>query len=243
MPTNSRLLLSCEHGGNRVPRTYAALFVGQRPLLATHRGYDIGALKAARYLRMRLQAPLVAATTTRLLVDLNRSLGHPALFSEFTRGLDPQCRERIIEQHYRPYREAVRAHVEAGVASAGRVIHVSVHSFTPWSKAAARRCQVGLLYDPQRAAEREFSTDWQRALQAARPGLIVRRNYPYRGVSDGLVTSLRTLFDPTRYVGIELEINQALAQAGGPPWQDLLKALVATMPLPGPDRAPSTVGR
>lgn len=233
MPTSSRLLLSCEHGGNRVPPTYAGLFVGQQSLLATHRGYDIGALRAARYLRTRLQAPLVAATTTRLLVDLNRSPGHRQLFSEFTRGLDSERRQEIIERHYRPYRDEVRAHIEAGIAAHGRVIHVSVHSFTPWSKAAARRCQVGLLYDPKRTAETEFCKTWQRALRVVEPALIVRRNYPYRGVSDGLVTSLRKRFDPIQYVGIELEINQALAQAGGKRWTDLLKALVATLPVPG----------
>jgi len=40
-----RLVLTCEHGGNRVPAAYRALFEGAEALLATHAGYDIGALK------------------------------------------------------------------------------------------------------------------------------------------------------------------------------------------------------
>ena len=37
----------------------------------------------------------------------------------------------------------------------------------------------------------------------------VRFNYPYKGTSDGLTTTLRKKFGP-RYVGIEIEINQKL---------------------------------
>jgi hypothetical protein len=35
----------------------------------------------------------------------------------------------------------------------------------------------------------------------------VRFNYPYKGTSDGLTTTLRKKFGP-QYVGIEIEINQ-----------------------------------
>ena len=38
----------------------------------------------------------------------------------------------------------------------------------------------------------------------------VRRNYPYRGAADGLTTALRRLFKPKDYLGLEIEINQAL---------------------------------
>ena len=39
-----RLLLSCEHGGNRVPPEYGELFADAEAVLQTHRGYDIGIL-------------------------------------------------------------------------------------------------------------------------------------------------------------------------------------------------------
>ena len=35
---NPTLLLTCEHGGNRVPEEFRALFAGQETLLAGHRG-------------------------------------------------------------------------------------------------------------------------------------------------------------------------------------------------------------
>ena len=73
---------------------------------------------------------------------------------------------------------------------------------------AAPRADVGLLYDPGHAGERELSLRWQAALRARAPGWAIRRNYPYRGRSDGLTRYLRERFDPTAYTGIELEVNQ-----------------------------------
>ncbi|HQO04445.1 MAG TPA: N-formylglutamate amidohydrolase, partial [Spirochaetota bacterium] len=44
------LLLTCEHGGNIIPEGFRPLFTGDRNVLNSHRGYDIGALEAARLL-------------------------------------------------------------------------------------------------------------------------------------------------------------------------------------------------
>jgi len=68
-------IITCEHGGNRIPASYRQLFRGQRALLDSHRGYDPGALVMATTLAGTFRAPLVASTTSRLLIDLNRSMG------------------------------------------------------------------------------------------------------------------------------------------------------------------------
>ncbi len=80
-------LITCEHGGNRIPTAYRRLFRGQKALLGSHRGYDPGALVMAKALARALNAPLVSSAVSRLLVDLNRSIGHPQLFSAATRGV------------------------------------------------------------------------------------------------------------------------------------------------------------
>lgn len=204
------LLLSCEHGGNRIPRDYRFLFRNCRALLAGHRAYDHGALPCARALARRLRAPLLAATTSRLLVDLNRSPGHPALFSERSRRLPPEERARLLARHYRPHRERIERWIRARAAAGATVVHIAVHSFTPVLGGVARRADLGLLYDPARRGEAALCRRWHAALRGAGDGLVVRRNYPYRGVSDGLTRYLRTRFRAGRYVGIELEINQRL---------------------------------
>jgi predicted N-formylglutamate amidohydrolase len=90
-------------------------------------------------------------------------------------------------------------------------VHVAVHSFTPVLNGAARRVDIGLLYDPARQGETSLCRRWRAALRdASGEKLTVRRNHPYRGVSDGLTRHLRTRFPAARYTGIELEINQKL---------------------------------
>ena len=210
MARGSRLLvLTCEHGGHRVPAPYAALFAGQRRILRGQRGWDPGALPLARRLARRFGAPLHAATVSRLVVDTNRSLHHRRLFSELTAGLAEPQRSALLERFYFPYRDAVEAAVAAGVRRGRPVLHVSVHSFAPSLGGVRRACDVGLLYDPRRRAERVFCARWQARLRARAPGLRVRRNHPYRGNADGLTTHLRRRFGAPAYRGIELEVSQA----------------------------------
>ncbi len=206
------LLLTCEHAGNKVPARYRRLFRGHTDVLKTHRGCDIGALKLAKHLAASLHAPLLYTDVTRLLVEVNRSRGHEQLFSEYTRGLTPTELEQILDAHYDPHRERVELMVDTFIDQGRRVIHIGVHSFTPVLDGKVRNADIGLLFDPARPHEQRFCARWLRALRKAAPELRVRRNYPYRGASDGLTTHLRTQFPPDRYLGIELEVNQALLQ-------------------------------
>jgi predicted N-formylglutamate amidohydrolase len=208
------LLITCEHGGNRIPARYQPLFAGRGALLASHRGYDPGALSMARDLAHHFRAPLVHATVSRLLVDLNRSIGHRGLYSEATRALARAERARILARHYAPYRDEVEALVARAVAAGRRVVHVSSHSFTPVLDGCVRQADIGLLYDPERRGERALCAAWSALLAAEIAPLRVRRNYPYQGRNDGLTLRLRRRFPAAHYVGVELEINQKHVSAG-----------------------------
>lgn len=227
--TIDAFLITCEHGGNRIPTPYRRLFRGWKALLDTHRGYDPGALAMARALAREFKAPLVASTVSRLVVDLNRSIGHRSAFSEATRAAPAQVRAAILDRHYRPYRARVERLVAQSASRGRRVIHVSSHSFTPQLDGHARTADVGLLYDPARRTERVLCAHWKEALAARAPGLRVRRNYPYTGKSDGLTSYLRRRFREARYVGIELEVNQAIVFAGGPRWSALRRTLIDSL--------------
>src|SRR5476649_472700 len=119
------MLITCEHGGNRIPPRYRHLFHGLQRQLRTHRGYDFGALSMARDLAAAFKAPLVASTVTRLLVDLNRSIGHPHLHSAAARHASREALERILADHYLPYRARAGNLVEQAFGRGQRVIHVS----------------------------------------------------------------------------------------------------------------------
>ncbi|MDT8448047.1 MAG: N-formylglutamate amidohydrolase [bacterium] len=203
------LLLSCEHGGNQLPPEYAAdLGPLTRDLLDSHRGWDPGALAVARQLSKALKRPLVFSETSRLLVDLNRSLGHRNLFGPEAKLWPQEKRHALLARYYHPYRQAFEQRVEEALAQ-GPLWHVAVHSFSPIWEGQPRRTQIGLLYDPQRDAEKELALSWQRDLQARFPDWSIRRNAPYRGQADGLTTYLRRRFGPA-YRGFELELRQDL---------------------------------
>ena len=228
-PDMSSFLITCEHGGNRIPALCRSLFRGQRKLLESHRGYDPGALVMARTLAGAFAARLISSTVSRLVIDLNRSIGHPQLWSAATRGAPRELRTTIIERYYGPYREEVARRIRRSTARGRRVVHVSSHSFTPVLNGELRHADVGLLYDPRRPEEAALCARWKAALGAIAPALRVRRNYPYAGKGDGLTSALRLAFASRDYVGIELEINQQIALAGGRQWTALRGALIDSL--------------
>ncbi|MGB2818219.1 MAG: N-formylglutamate amidohydrolase [Burkholderiaceae bacterium] len=235
----NQLVVSCEHGGRDVPGAYAPLFAGREALLDSHRGWDAGAMELARPMADAFGVPLHGATTTRLLIDLNRSIGHRQLFSEVTRALPPERRQEIVDRYYRPHRQAVEAEVARLIASGRRVIHVASHSFTPTLDGVPRHADVAWLYDPSRAGEVTFARAWMRSLAQRAPALRLRRNYPYRGRDDGLTAALRKRYPDPDYVGIELEVNQRFVERRDVTWDRLKSMLVDSLKnvLPGaPDR-------
>jgi predicted N-formylglutamate amidohydrolase len=222
-------LITCEHGGNRIPAPYRQLFRGQQGLLKSHRGYDPGALVMAQDLAAAFDAELVTATTSRLLIDLNRSIGHPRRYSAMTRAAPATVRKKIAERYYEPYWDEVNRFVSQSIARGRRVIHISSHSFTPLLNGKRRRADVGLLYDPARQGELALCAHWKASLTAMAPRLRIRRNYPYAGKNDGLTTELRQRFSAKAYIGIELEVNQRIVFAAGRPWTELRGVLIKSL--------------
>jgi len=211
----TQFVLTCEHGGNQIPAAYRPLFAGAVETLKSHRGWDPGALRVAETMSQILETRLFFSKTSRLLIELNRSLGHRSLFSEFTASLPVEERQTITDRHWAPYRNEVTAHLDTMIERGSRVIHLSVHSFTPVWENKLRRTNIGLLYDPRRASERSFCGQWKSNLRAAQPDLVIHSNQPYQGKADGFTTSLRRRFDQHgssrgEYIGVEIEINQAM---------------------------------
>lgn len=223
-----KLIVSCEHGGNAIPKPYRHLFKAHHALLASHRGVDIGALDYARRMAARFNGSLFTANISRLLVDLNRSPGHPALFSAVTRALPADERQLILGRYHRPHRQRVTEAVRAAITSGHTAIHIACHTFAPVLEGRLRTMDVGLLYDPCRREERCFCDRWKQALRRADRACRVRRNAPYKGVSDGLATFLRTLF-PQHYLGIEVELNQCHLSAGKAQWRRLCAAVLDSL--------------
>ncbi len=233
-PPNPSLLLTCEHGGNVVPPRYRELFKDAAADLRCHRGWDPGALKLANALAVATRAPLIASTTTRLLIDLNRTAPNPAMYSRYTAPLDIRERTRIFRTHYFPHFWKVTQSIHRAIdrhRTPTPLIHIGVHSFTPVLRGRRRDVHVGLLFDPARPDEARLCRAWRDELLRLRPRWTVAFNRPYKGTDDGLTTKFRRIFTPAEYLGIELEVSQPLLTTTGPTLRRVHQAIGRSLAL------------
>ncbi len=220
-----KIIITCEHGGNAIPLKYRKLFSNNKAVLKTHRGYDPGALEAAIAIVKKIKCPFVFETVSRLLVEQNRSRYRKVVFSEYSSSLSNYEKNKLLEKIYDPYHENVYTNINQALKKIKRIYHFSIHSFTPVLNNKIRNVDIGLLYDPSRDIEKKAAISVSKALKNALPELMVRMNYPYRGTSDGLTTTLRKKYPASCYSGIEIEINQRHYQEKTNIWNTLIRKI------------------
>lgn len=206
-----KLILTCEHGGNSIPIEFFEHFKKHQSVLNSHRGLDIGSLDLFHSLKPLSDFSLYSEIS-RLLIELNRSLHHNALFSEFSKNLSKADKEKLINSYYLDYRNNVENQIRNYININEHVLHISVHSFTPILNNNLRNCDIGLLYDSRLSSEKQWSKNLKLSILKSNPNYNIRFNYPYLGKVDGFTTYLRRQF-PSNYLGIELEVNQKFANA------------------------------
>lgn len=177
----SPILLICEHASRHLPDRYGTLGLSAKEL-ESHIAWDPGALGVARELSRLLDAPLVHATVSRLVLDLNRD---PAAsdsiwtLSERTvipanRNLDPAERAYRVREVYEAFHGAIDRFVEPRVQAGQTRCVVSIHSFTPVYRDVPRPWHIGLIHD----RDDRFARRVEAALRRD-PALIVGMNQPY----------------------------------------------------------------
>ncbi len=155
------LILSCEHASNAIPAPYQYLFDQHTSLFHTHSAYDIGAKGILDQLKANFQCKTIAGQHSRLLIDLNRTLNHNKVFSQFTKPLPKDIKHQIIKNHYLPYFNGLKTMIETGLNTNQIVLHLSVHSFTNLLGDVERPNDIGFLYDPKHALEMDFCKRWR----------------------------------------------------------------------------------
>lgn len=208
---NCGIVISCEHATNIIPNKYAAHY--DRNQLNSHLGFDAGAAHLAKQLGRRLNRTPVLGRVSRLLIDLNRSESNRALFSAISKTkLSLSQRQSLIETIYRPYRNQIKTEIESQLKNNRQTVHLSIHSFTPILNLVERKVDIGFLYNPKRLEERQFAnqiiTTIKNHQTYHKSQLIIGRNSPYKGISDGCTTAMRKVFSEQEYIGIEIEVNQ-----------------------------------
>ena len=220
-----KIILTCEHGGNKIPKIYYPLFTNYKNILETHRGYDLGGLELAKQISKKTGDYFYYSEVSRLLVELNRSLNNHNLFSEFVKNLNKDEKNKILEKYYFPYRNEIEYMMRKLISEKNKIMHISLHSFTPVLNNKVRIADVGILYDPVRKKEKEFAINFKDKLVSIDKDLNVRFNYPYFGTSDGFTTYLRKKFNQKNYMGIEIEVNQKFILNDKHKWKELKQTL------------------
>lgn len=206
----SKLILSCEHASNAIPKEYVKLFLPYNKLLNSHNGYDIGAELLFEAFKSQIEVDYsIKGSYSRLLIELNRSLHNSKLFSTITKPLKSSIKAEITDNYYTPYRASIQDKIKENINRGYTVIHLSLHSFTPNLNGVKRIADIGILYNPVNSLEKDLCSAWKLNLKESLPKLTTKLNYPYLGKADGLTTYLRKRF-PMNYLGIELEVKNDL---------------------------------
>lgn len=177
----SPILLICEHASNRLPARYGTLGLSPEQL-ESHIAWDPGALGVAKELSRLLDAPLIHASVSRLVLDLNRDPSASDsiwTLSERTsipgnQDLDQNERAYRVREVYDAFHQAVDRFIEPRVKAGQTRSVVSIHSFTPIYRDVPRPWQIGLIHD----RDERFARSVEKGLKSD-PSLNVGMNEPY----------------------------------------------------------------
>ncbi|NBW38185.1 MAG: hypothetical protein EBR30_24810, partial [Cytophagia bacterium] len=150
------ILISCEHGGNQIPMRYRTFF--DEKGLEKNAAWDKATLDLALSLSEKLDVPCFTHQTSRLLVDVNLSLGSEPLFYLDSSQLGDADRQSILERYYFPYRLRIENTI---TMSEKAVLHLSIH--TSFVQAA----DVVIVFNSERLVEKECVVVLTEALKSS----------------------------------------------------------------------------
>jgi len=223
---HGRWLITCDHAANTVPPQVGGGSLGlPREDMERHIAYDVGAYGVAQQLGVLLDAPVIAANFSRLVIDPNRGEDDPTLLMKLYDGsVIPQNRhadtaeaEHRLDLCYRPYH-----HELARLAALPHTVIVSMHSFTRQLRGRdPRACEVGVLYaDDDRLARPLID------LLEAEGDMVVGDNEPYSGHLPGDAIDKHAIAHHRPNVLIELRNDLIADHAEQKAWAERLAPLL-----------------
>ena len=188
---NGSFVLLCDHASKRIPHPYRDLGLDSGARDA-HIAWDPGALGVSRCLAALLDAPLLYPDVSRLVIDCNRDVTAEDLIpvmSETTeipgnRGLTRADRDDRIALAHAPFHQAIDTLLDRRVVAGYETVLISIHTYTPIYKGAARPWPVGILSNADRRLAKGMIADL-----AAQGVPNVGDNEPYRP-ADGVYYTL-----------------------------------------------------
>lgn len=230
------LLIICDHASNAIPQAMNGLGLTD-DALDMHIAHDIGAAGIARRLAEKMDASLVLAGYSRLLIDANRHTTEPGSIPEISagvtipgnQGLSSEARRARAASFFWPYHHAITDSAQRLQAGCPAPAIFSVHTFTPHMPGEVRPWHIGVLWN----RDARMAAPLLAALARLAPDLKVGDNLPYSGTE--VAYSLNLNAGSIGLPHVAVEIRQDLA---GPTetekWADLLAAALAEiLAIPG----------
>ena len=225
----SVFFLTCDHGGRAFPRRLGRLGLAE-PDTLRHIAWDIGIAEVARRLSALLDAPLVAQTYSRLVIDCNRNPKVPSSIAELSEdtpipgniGLSETERRARQDAIFRPYHNHIAAALDRREVTGQATALVALHSFTPVFKGTSRPWEIGVLFNRDERLARPLME-----LLRADGDLVMGENEPYR-VTDLTDYTVPVHAERRGLPYVELEIRQDLIAepAGQQEWASRLARLL-----------------
>jgi len=177
----SDVVLVCEHASGFIPPELNRLGLSEAAA-KEHIAWDIGALKLALALCECLDAPLLAAEYSRLLIP-DSIPAHSEIYAiPGNQKLSGQTRRYRQDCLYHPFQQQLARLIEQRRAGGHKVRLVAVHSFTPVYKGNARPWPIGILFG-------HAETYAKRLINGLREHpLNIGINQPYQITDDGDMT-------------------------------------------------------
>jgi len=226
----SPFVIVCDHAGRLLPKALGDLGVADAADRDRHIAWDIGAGAVARRLGAALDAFVITQTYSRLVIDCNRPLEVSDSIVSASDGTDvpgnvgiarpaAEARARAV---FHPYHDQIRRELDRRRSLGRAACLISVHSFTPVWRQAARPWHAGVLY----LHDRRMAAPLLRLLRAE-PDLVIGENEPYR--ADPL-TDFTVVEHAERrglpYVEVEIRQDLIADEAGQVAWATRLARLL-----------------
>lgn len=176
------VIIVCDHASNRIPASLGGLGVHPSEL-QRHIAYDPGTETIGRALAHALDAPVIFANYSRLVIDLNRHPAHPTAMPEISdhtsvpanHGLTDFDRAARIDTLFTPYHASIAQKIDSYTSRGVTPALIAVHSFTPVMNDIIRPWEIGILW----WKDERISVPLIDALRRNNPDFTVGDNEPY----------------------------------------------------------------
>lgn len=153
-------------------------------VLERHVAWDIGSDKLAKFLADELDAPLVLAGFSRLIVDPNRKIEHTSAFPEISDGiaipgnmdLSDEQKALRVQSFFKPYHDRIAQRLDHFATNGIVPAMIAVHTCSPVFDRIVRPWHIGIMWDKDPRIPVPLIRHFE-----SQEGICVGDNEPYSG--------------------------------------------------------------